>query len=89
MQCFIEVMRDNAEFYKATDMFIDYCFKVKLLLCSISLSRFQMCSRNPAVLKYASESKTLVKLMDAWIRDFTNPLQGLSTQKVFVAGENK
>mmetsp|Transcript_5752 Transcript_5752/g.6182 ORF Transcript_5752/g.6182 Transcript_5752/m.6182 type:complete len:226 (+) Transcript_5752:2-679(+) len=68
MQCYYDVLKDNSEYFKATEIFIDYLFKI--------------CSRNPLALKFASEHKTLVKSLDSWVKDFTNPLQGLQSNKI-------
>lgn len=41
-----------------------------------------MCSRNLAILKVASEHKSLLKFIEGWVRDYSNPVQGISSQKV-------
>lgn len=62
----MNVIKNSAGFYRATEIVIDYLFKI--------------CSRNSLVLRLCSENKTFIKFIETWLRDNITPVAGLQNQ---------
>jgi len=65
MSILMNTIKDNAKYYRATEICLDYLFK--------------LCSRNSWALRVCSENKAFLRFVESWLREYSNPYQGFST----------
>jgi len=61
-------MKENAAYYRATEICIDYLFKI--------------CARNSLVLRLCSENKAFLKFVETWLREYSNPYTGFASNNL-------